>query len=497
MILAHDIGTSGLKSTVYTPDGTLLASVTSSYPLFYGNEFEVEQNPNDWWNALCHNTQNIIEKVNKDDIKCVSFSGQMMGVVAVGENGEVLRNSIIWADQRAYRESEKLLDRFSSDWLYRLTGNPTTPSYSAPKIWWFKENEPHLYEKTVCFLQAKDFLILKLTGEFVTDYSDASGTGMFDLNEKVWMKEILDFMGIPEEKLPMVCASTDCIGTITHQAAIECGLLPGTKVIAGGADGSCAAMGAGVIEDEELFSYLGSSAWVASASAQPIFEREQRTFNFIHVDKEKFMPIGTMQSAGTSFEWIRSITASNQPNSLQWMNEQAERSPIGSNRLFFLPYLIGERSPIWDKHAKGAFIGLTPQHDAGHMIRAVMEGVALNLTWIYKCLAEQKTFRELWFFGGGANSKLWQQMLADMTGLPLKVPRLKDEITGMGAAIAGAVAIGELSQLADAKSWIQLEQIIEPDEKHFSVYQEKLAEMKQLYVALKPHFHLKVMDQHR
>ena len=488
MILAHDVGTSGMKSTLYKPNGELIASVSSVYPLHYGKEFEVEQNPDHWWKALCDNTRNILGLVDRSSIECITFSGQMMGLVAVDNNGRPLRNALIWADQRAHKESEDLNNRFGPDTLYSLTGNPMTPSYSAPKMWWYKLHEPELYERTRCFLQAKDYLIYKLTGQFVTDYSDASGTGIFDINRKEWIQDLLDYMGISQSKLPQVYSSTTCIGSITNDAAMECGLLDGTRVVIGGADGSCAAMGAGVLDDNDLFTYIGSSAWVASASHHPILDPQKQTFNFIHIDEEKIMPIGTMQAAGTSFEWIRSITAAGEPNPIEWMNLQAENSPVGAKGLLFLPYLLGERSPIWDPHAKGSFVGLTTQHERGDLIRAVMEGVSLNLKWIYECLVKEREYQELWFFGGGANSPLWQQMMANMTGLPVHIPKLKDEITGMGAAISGAVGIGELPSLGDAKSWIQLEKVIEPNEKDEQFYKEQLDMMQKLYLSLKPHF---------
>lgn len=488
MILAHDVGTSGMKSTLYTPAGELMASVSSTYPLIYGKEFEVEQNPEHWWKALCENTRNILGNVNRNAVECITFSGQMMGLVAVDNHGKPLRNALIWADQRAHKESGILNNRFTSDTLYSLTGNLMTPSYSAPKMWWFKRHEPELYERTKCFLQAKDFLIYKLTGQFVTDYSDASGTGLFDIHRREWLQDLLDYMEINPSKLPQVHASTTCIGNITHEAAMACGLSDGTKVVIGGADGSCAAMGAGVLENNDLFTYIGSSAWVASASDCPVFDPLKQTFNFIHIDDEKVMPIGTMQAAGTSFEWIRSITATNETNSIDWMNQQAETSPIGAKNLLFLPYLLGERSPIWDPHAKGSFVGLTTRHERGDLIRAVMEGVALNLKWIYESLSRNQNYQELWFFGGGANSRLWQQMMANMTGLPVHTPVLKDEITGMGAAIAGAVGIGELNSLKDAKSWVQLDKIIEPNKQEVAFYKEQLVKMQNLYLALKPFF---------
>lgn len=488
MILAHDVGTSGMKSTIYSPNGALIASTSSTYSLIYGKDYEVEQNPEHWWKALCQNTNVLLKRIKLDSIECVTFSGQMMGLVAVNEKGEPLRNALIWADQRSHKESANINSQFNSNTLYELTGNRMTPSYSAPKVLWYKLNEPELFKQTRCFLQAKDFLIHKLTGQFVTDYSDASGTGLFNIHRKEWVQELLDYVGINHKQLPEVHASITCIGNLTNKAAMECGLPIGTKVVIGGADGSCAAMGAGVLEADELFTYIGSSAWVASASNKPILDPLKQTFNFIHIDEEKVMPIGTMQAAGTSFEWIRSITAVSEKNPIEWMNKQASNSPVGAKELIFLPYLLGERSPIWNPHAKGSFIGLTSQHNRGDMIRAVMEGVALNLKWIYESLSVERKYDELWFFGGGANSEIWQQMMADMIGLPVHVPKLKDEITGMGAAIAGAVGIGELDSLSEAKSWIELEKIIEPNKNNHQYYEKKLTDMKKVYHALEPIF---------
>ena len=347
LILAHDIGTSGNKATLMNEYGEIVASETYSYSTFYEKENWVEQDPNDWWNAVCHTTRSLIKQIGIDskNIAGVTFSGQMMGVVAVDKNVNALMRAIIWADTRAEKDVDKILENHSLEELYRLTGNRISANYSAAKIRWLKLNDEEKYRKTYKFLQAKDFLIAKLTGVFATDYSDASGTNLLDIHEKKWSPELLKIFDIEEDKLPKILPSTEVAGTVHKRAAEETGLAEGTPVVMGGADGSCAALGAGVLKKGDMFNYIGSSSWISSASDRPLFDPEMRTFNFLHLDERYYIPTGTMQAAGATLEWIKNQLYSHEnivENLYQQMNEDASRSTIGSNGLIFLPYLLGK-----------------------------------------------------------------------------------------------------------------------------------------------------------
>lgn len=491
-ILAHDIGTSGNKATLMNKYGEILASEISSYSTFYVKENWAEQDPNDWWNAVCHTTKNIIDKTKIDpkDIASVTFSGQMMGLVAVDKNVNALTRAIIWADTRAEKEVEKILRDNSLEGLYSLTGNRISANYSAAKIRWLKLYDEQTYEKTYKFLQAKDFLIAKLTDVFATDYSDASGTNLLDIHRKEWSPYLVNLFEIDEKKLPKILPSTEVAGTVHKHAAKETGLAVGTPVVMGGADGSCAALGAGVLNEGDMFNYIGSSSWISTASEQPLFDPQMRTFNFLHLDHQKYVPTGTMQAAGATLEWVKNQFYSNMSTTedvyLQ-MNEDASHSSIGSNGLICLPYLLGERSPWWNENARGVFFGLSMRHKRSDIVRAAIEGVSINLKLILDSFEDNgKKVDELWLFGGGANSKFWCQLLADIYGKKIRVPYSVDEITAVGAGIAGGIGVGIIKDFSIAKDWCKQKDEYVPNNENVKKYLNVQKKFVQLYKKLEP-----------
>jgi len=495
LILAHDIGTSGNKATLFNQHGQKIASEISHYQTFYLKNNWVEQDANDWWNAVCKTSKSLIKKakISPKKIVCVTFSGQMMGVVAVDKNVNALRNAIIWADMRAEKEVEKVLHKYSLEELYHLTGNRISPSYSAAKISWIKTNEKNIYSQTFKFLQAKDFLVAKLTGTFATDYSDASGTNLLNIHTKDWSNKLISAFQIDEEKLPSIFQSTAIAGTVHRAAAEETGLHEGTSVVLGGADAACAALGAGVLQDGDVFNYIGTSSWITVASNQPLLDKKMRTFNFIHLDEGMYIPTGTMQSAGSAFEWVKEqfykeiLLEKNKVNIYERMNNEASLSPIGANGLMFLPYLLGERSPWWNQNARGGFVGLSIKHNRNDFVRATLEGISLNLKIILDTFRENgKNINDLWLFGGGANSRFWCQMLADIFKASVRVPYEVDETTSMGAAIAGGVGVGLLSDFVAAKDWCKEKYIYKTKRENGEKYEFLLKKFTETYEALEP-----------
>ena len=305
LILAHDLGTTGNKANLFDADGTLLGSAFAGYGTAYPQPNWAEQDPNDWWRAVCDTTKQLLAETGSaaDAIAAVSFSGQMMGVVPVDSEGNALRSCIIWADQRAQAEADQIAQRYPANKIYQRSGHRISPAYCAAKMLWLRNHQPEIFHQAAYFLIPKDYVVQRLTGKFVTDYSDASGTLLFDLTRHTWDHALLQALALAPERLPALHKSTDVVGTITPAAAAATGLMTGTPVVIGGGDGACAGVGAGVVEPGDAYCYIGSSAWISISSAQPVLDPQQRTFTFHHLHPERYCPMGTMQAAGGARDW--------------------------------------------------------------------------------------------------------------------------------------------------------------------------------------------------
>ncbi|MGQ9734240.1 MAG: xylulokinase [Candidatus Bipolaricaulia bacterium] len=494
-ILAHDLGTTGNKATLYTPEGELVASCFYPYETHYLSANWVEQNPEDWWKAVCLSTAKLLadSKIGLEAIKVVSFSGQMMGALPVDKKGTPLRPAIIWADQRGIKQAELLKDKVGMERVYKITGHRASPSYSAAKIMWIRDEEPELFKKAHKFLQAKDYIAFKLTGRFVTDYSDASGTNLLDLRKKEWSEEILKAVNLPEGVLPELHASIDVIGEVTPEAAAECGLKVGTPVVIGGGDGSCAAAGAGVVGEGSAYNYLGSSSWVALATREPIYDPKLRTFNWVHLDPRLYSPCGTMQSAGGSLQWAKEELCSSEREAAESLgldpyeliNLEIAQSPEGAKNLLFLPYLLGERSPHWNPNARGVFLGLTRNHTKKDMLRAILEGVCFNLRIIIEAFEEQgASIEAIRIIGGGAKGWIWRKIMADIYGKPILLTAFPLEATSLGAAIAGGIGVGFFKDFSVADRLVKIVARQEPEVEKVTRYAELFQIFKEAYERL-------------
>ena len=497
LILAHDLGTTGSKASLFDEHGLLIASHTEPYPVDYPQAGWAEQDPEQWWQAVAHSTRALLaSRPNAAiDIAAIAFSGQMMGVVAVDSQGHALRKCIIWADQRAVDEANRFIERCGTETIYRSTGHRASAAYTAAKILWLKAHAPETYAKTHKFLCAKDYCVLKLTGEYVTDYSDASGSTLFDLNTRQWRCDFLEALAIDPAKMPRIVASQTVVGGVTRAAAEATGLRVGTPVVIGGGDGACATVGAGAIDEGEAYCVLGTSSWIAFSSATPVFDPPMRTFTFHNLPADRYMPTGTMQAACASRDWWTKVIGAEVPDAA------IGQVPPGAQGLLFLPYLIGERSPWWNPHARGAFIGLNMLHSQPEMARAVLEGVAFNLKIILDAFNESASpphlplplsntatpkINQIRLIGGGARSLVWQQILADVWGIPVSLPNLLSEATSWGAAVAGGVGVGVYPDWSIAKTQTRISNVVEPQPQHVARYAELYALFKQSYLALEP-----------
>lgn len=452
-ILAHDLGTTGNKASLFDAEGKVRASSFSGYPTEYPRPNWVEQNPEDWWNAVCISTRELMDNagVSPQAIACITFSGQMMGCVALDRQARPLRSAIIWADTRAQAEAEAMIARVGMEEAYRITGHRASASYSAAKIMWVRDHQPEIFAQTYKFVHAKDFVVARLTGVFATDYSDASGTNLYDLRTYDWSPEMLSAAGLDSAILPELHPATDVVGQVLASVAEEVGLAAGTPVVIGGGDGCCAATGAGVVREGSAYNYLGSSSWIAIATREPIYDPLLRTFTWAHLMRGMYSPCGTMQAAGGSYQWLRDTFCQQEKEAAarlklspyELMNLQAEQSPPGAKGLLFFPYLLGERAPRWNPDARGVYFGLNMAHARADIIRATLEGITLNLKVILDAFTQQGArIAAMRVIGGGANGRTWRQIMADIYGIPVQRPALLAEATSFGAALAGGIGVG-------------------------------------------------------
>ncbi len=489
-ILAHDLGTSGDKASLHAADGRLLAARSVPYPTDFGTGGKAEQDPADWWAAFCEATRTLLQETGTRpaDIACVAMSGQMMGVVMVDAHDEPLRPVIIWADTRAQREAALLAERVGFERAFDLLGHRLDASYCLPKWMWLRTHDPGAWSRATGLLVAKDYLTLRLTGRRCTDPSDASGTNAWDQAAGAWSDELLAAGDIGLDLLPEVVPSATVAGGMRAEAAQACGLLAGTPVVVGGGDGSCAVLGAGLPDDGSAANAtIGSSAWISVVTAEPLRDPGMRLVTYDHVVPDRFVPLGPMQAAGASLEWIAATLGVSGRAELAAIVEAAGTVEAAREGLFFLPYLLGERAPIWDPAVRGTFLGLERHHQPEHLVRAVLEGVAFNLSGILRAITDLAgTVAAVDVVGGGARGDTWLRILADTWGLPVRRRSVRDEANSLGAAVIGGMAVGLVDDWGQARSLSGVEATFEPDPVRHERAREDQAHFVDAYERLGP-----------
>lgn len=494
-IIACDLGTSQCKVSVFDTNGQLIESATEPYEPDYRPGNVAEQEANVWWHAFVTAVKRVYKQ--EENYLCIALTGQMSACLPIDGNGNPLRPAMIWSDQRATAEAEVFEMKIGREHLYGVTGNPPSATYSGPKILWMKGHEGDLFDRTAVFLQPKDFIAFRLTDEVVTDFSDASCTSLFDLQKREWDLAILRELDLPVEKLPPAVPSTEIIGTVTAKAFKLTGIQAGTPVVIGGGDGPTAAVGAGVTEPGSGYVSMGSSAWMSFCQVQPLYDSGQRTFNYCHLVPEMYALTGTMQSAGSSYAWCidtlfaseRQVIANLGGDFEQIVLQHLRAIPAGADGLVFLPYLLGERTPYWNPHATGAFIGLRPHHRPYHLLRAVLESIAFHLRLIQEVFAGQGvTAEQFTVIGGGSQNELLLQICSDVFQKPLLHGMLKTGATSFGAAIAGAVGVGVLGSFSEAQAWVSEALHVYPDHSMSDVYLPLYKRFQVAYRLLEPLF---------
>lgn len=496
LLLAHDLGTSGNKATLFDPEGKMLASKTILYTSEYSNQNWAEQDPSLWWQAVCDSTQSILQEFDANDIKVVSFSGQMMGCLLVDKDGVPLRNHMMYSDQRAVTQTEQLIERVGFERMFEITGHRASPSYAIAKLMWIRDHEAHIFADGYKMLHAKDYMNFLLTGRMVTEYNDASGTNALDLRKLQWSDEVIEAAQIDPSLLPPLVSSSDVIGEVTKEAARQTGLKAGTPVVAGAGDGGCATIGIGCVRPGITYNYIGSSSWISTTTTEVLPDPTMMNFTWAHPITGYLQPCGTSQTAGASFEWLKQELGAWESHqaldlggsSYDLLDALAGTSPVGANGVFFLPYLLGERSPRWNPDAKGAFLGLSLATTKADMVRAVLEGVSMNLSLILQQMRQHVDIPQMRLFGGGAKGANWRRIFADVYGVPVSVPAHMVEVTSMGAAVIGGVGAGILPSFDSVENFLTFSDPINPIAEHTSFYDEQVARFDRIYHEIEPMF---------
>lgn len=491
MIIAHDLGTTGNKASLHSPDGRLLDAVTVNYPAHFAAGGVAEQDPEDWWNAVVSATRSLMDKSGQApaSISGIVISGQMMGAVLLDDHNRPVRPAIIWADTRANSQYEQLSQALGESAAYLILGHRLNPTYSIEKVMWVRDNEPDVWARVHRVCVAKDYVALRISGRLATDRSDASGTNAYDQKTGQWSEDVLAAAHLSKDLFPEILESTDVLGDVTTEAAETLGLVAGIPIVMGGGDGPLAAVGAGVVSPEDgAYVSLGTSAWISFVSDAPVHDVSLRTFTFNNVVPGSFVPTATMQAGGASIQWFSEVLHPDAPSgNTATLIDEADAS-IATDHLFFLPYLLGERSPLWEPSARGAFVGLGRHHTRTHMMRAVMEGVAYNLLTCLQAFRESgHSIDAITAVSGGAQSDTFLQLLADMWGIPVLRRSIVDEANSLGAAVTGAVGLG-LADFSTARSLSEITGKFTPDTGLHASYQKRYPLFNSAVDALVPWF---------
>ncbi len=503
-IVGIDVGTSACKCILVDECGTVLVSSSSSYPCSMPEPGWVEQDPSDWWDAASKSLSAVIEKggIAANEIVAVGLSAQMHGLVALDKELQVIRPAILWNDQRTTGECEQIYELVGGrKKLLDYTNNLMLPGYTGSKILWLRREEPANYERARYFLNPKDYLRLQLTGNIATDVSDASGTGLLDVKNRVWNKSLLSVLDIEPAKLPRVYESIENTGQISQSAARRTGLAPGTKVCAGGGDSVIQTSGTGVLDEKKLMSTIGTAGILATGLRSFRKNCAHNLQVFCNNTPDTWHVMGVTLSAGASYRWFVerfcNLCGLEEKQSdaklFQLIDERAARSAPGAQKLLFLPYLNGERCPHTSSAARGVFFGLNLSHDIGDLARAVMEGVIYSLRDVYeqvRLLCNMEGITEIRSSGGGSASKLWCQIHADVFQLPVSTVSGASEGGAYGAALVAGVSAGMWKSLEQAVEVLKISSYTEPDVNKSNIYEDLFQSYRRLYPALEGEFDL-------
>ena len=486
-VIAIDLGTGGAKAAVFTADGGCVAERVVHYETFYPAVSRHEQRPLDWWEAVRESIGALLAApgVDAGSVKAISLSGHSLGCVPLAEDGSLLQEFVpIWSDGRAEAEAEAFFTRFDrSDW-YRKTGNGfPAPLYTVFKIHWLRNHAPDVFARTRTVIGTKDYINFRLTGRILTDHSYASGTGVYDLEAGCYSPDLLAAAGLDPDLLPSPVASTAVVGEVLPDVAHSLGLPAEVKVIAGGVDNSCMALGASTFGEGDAFISMGSSSWLTVSSAEPLLDDLVRPYVFAHVVPGMFISATSIFSSGTSLSWVRDslmadIVAAAEGegrDAYDALMDLALSAPRGARGLLFVPTLAGGTSLEGGSTVRGGFVGLDLQHGRAEMMRATFEGVALALRVALDELRRMRPLRnEMVMVGGGARSSAWRQMFADILGCTILKAGIDQQAAALGAAALAFVGIGSWPDFSPLRTIFAAQDRSQPDVDSAGIYDAAL-----------------------
>ena len=498
-MMGIDVGTTGARAIVVDERGHLVGAATAEYPLYTPKPLWAEQDPEDWWRASKAAIRGALAKagIAGDEVGGIGLTGQMHGLVLLNERNEVLRPSILWCDGRTQEQCDWITTTVGAERLIELTCNPALTGFTAPKMVWVRQHEPEVWERARKALLPKDYLRFRLTDEFATEVSDASGTLLLDVKNRCWSKEMLDALDIDEALLPKVYESAVVSAKVSARVAAETGLKAGTPVVGGGGDQAAGGVGNGIVRPGLISSTIGSSGVVFAFTEKPWMDPKGRVHTFCHAVPDKWHVMGVTLGAGLSLKWVRdelssaetSVAALTGADAYEYLTAEAENAPAGSEGLICLPYMMGERTPHLDPNAKGVYFGLTGRHTRAHLVRSVLEGVAYSLRDSLEILKEMGVpLGEVRFSGGGGRSLLWRQIQADVFGLQ-GVTLNVSEGPSYGAALLAGVGTGVYASVEEAcEETLGVIERCAPVPRNVRVYDRFYPIYRALYPALKPQF---------
>ncbi len=501
LLLGTDIGAQSLKVAIFDEEGSPVAFEQREYPVQRPRPGWAEGKPEAWWEAFCGAVIAAIERngLRSEEVESIGISTMCPALVAMDEEGNSLRPAILYLDQRSLPQARRIQEEVGLDRVFELTGNRVAPgTYSVTSMLWIKENEPHTFDRIRYFGHGNTFLAHRLTRQFAFDWTNASLTGLFHTGtSRSWSKELCDHLQIPMELLPQPVLSSTRVGALTREASSATGLSEGIPVAIGGADTACSALGAGVTEPGQAFETSGTSDVLSFCTAQPAFDI--RFMNRCHVVADRWLLMGAMLSPGAALSWFRDQfclpekEAAHQIGLSPYriMDLEAESSPPGANGVLFLPYMGGERSPIWDPLAKGVFIGLSLDTTRGDLIRSILEGTAHGLRQNLEIAEKSLSFKveELRIVGGGSKSEIWSQIKSDILKRPISVLN-RQETAALGAAMLGGLASGRFADSREALSVASARpfRVFSPHSDASALYDQMYFSYLALYPSLKDIF---------
>lgn len=479
-----DLGTSAVKLLLMEGNGKIVRVTSREYPLYFPHPGWSQQNPEDWYKQSMDGLCELLDGIDKSQVAGISFGGQMHGLVVLDENDQVIRPAILWNDGRTFRENDYLNQVIGKEKLSEYTANISFTGFTAPKILWMKNNEPENFARIKKIMLPKDYLAYRLTGVHCTDVSDASGMLLFDVKNRCWSEEMCEICGVHKEQLAKVYESYETVGTLLPEIAQNLGLPETVKVAAGAGDNAAAAVGTGTVGNGQCNISLGTSGTIFISSDQFAVDKNNALHAFAHADGHYHL-MGCMLSAASCNKWWMDEIIGTK----DYGAEQAAITKLGENHVYFLPYLMGERSPHNDPDARGTFIGMTMDTSRADMTQAVLEGVAFALRdsfEIAKSLGIQIDRTKI--CGGGAKSLLWKKIIANVLNVKVDVPET-EEGPGYGAAILAAVACSEYASVEEAaQKLLKVVDTVEPDAELAAKYEKRYAQFKQIYPTVKELF---------